>query len=36
MIESGQYGRAEAYLAKAGNLPEAVHARGGNGWQART
>ena len=28
MIESGQYDRAEAYLAKAGNLPEAVHARG--------
>ena len=28
MIESGQYGRAEVYLAKAGNLPEAVHARG--------
>jgi len=28
MIESGLYDRAEAYLAKAGNLPEAVHARG--------
>ena len=28
MIESGLYDRAEAYLSKAGNLPEAVHARG--------
>ena len=28
MIESGLYHPAEAYQAKSGNLPEAVHARG--------
>lgn len=28
MIELGRYDRAEAYLRKAGNLPEAIHARG--------
>ena len=28
MIELGRYDRAEAYLQKAGNLPEAIHARG--------